>query len=137
MNIYSQPGEKVIFSYPTAGHKHDQDKVLKYLTLNETYTVKELDVESYHTDVFLEEFPDIAFNSVHFTNKDSIESNIDFESSDIEIVSKIDYLKELATERGFIIRSGENKAFIFQMVAVAEGDTELEAVEKAIGYIFS
>lgn len=35
-----------------------------YLGFNRVYTIEQVDVYSYHTDIFLEGFGDIAFNSV-------------------------------------------------------------------------
>lgn len=135
MNIHAKKGEKVIFKYPTAGHKHDHELVKKYLSLNEIYTVERTIVSEYHTDVYLEEFPNVAFNSVNFESEQEEKIKLDF--SNMEEMSKIDYLKELAFERGYIIKSDGNKAYVFKVVAVAEENSELEAVEAAMSYVIS
>ena len=38
----------------------------KLLTLGEVYTIKKIEQHSWHTKVFLKEFPDVEFNSVWF-----------------------------------------------------------------------
>lgn len=135
MNIYAKKGDKVIFKYPTAGHKHDHELVKKHLTLNELYTVNKTVVGEYHTDVYLEEFPNITFNSVNFESEQEEELKLDFEN--IEEMSKIDYLKEMALDRGYIIKTQGNKAYVFKVVAIAEENSELEAAEAAMSYIIS
>jgi len=40
------------------------------------YTVDYTEVSSWHTDVFLEEFPNESFNSVHFAEIDSAEGKL-------------------------------------------------------------
>ena len=37
-----------------------------YLTQGAIYTVAEVEAHDWHTKVYLEEFPDLEFNSVHF-----------------------------------------------------------------------
>jgi hypothetical protein len=43
----------------------DKDNA-KYLELNKIYTVDYIEIHSWHTKVFLKEFPGIEFNSVWF-----------------------------------------------------------------------
>lgn len=38
----------------------------KHLTVGMIYTIEKIEQHSYHTKVFLEEYPDIPFNSVWF-----------------------------------------------------------------------
>lgn len=40
------------------------------LTVGETYTVRDIDVHSWHTIVYLREFPGVGFNSVLFEEID-------------------------------------------------------------------
>lgn len=68
MNIYAKPGTKIKFSRPTAGYEHHQETAARYLTVGNVYTVHETDVGGWHTDVYLTEFPGIAFNSVMFSD---------------------------------------------------------------------
>lgn len=66
MNIYARNGHKVIFANPTAGYKDDQRIAKQHLTVGHSYTIDYTDVGSWHTDVYLLEFPNRAFNSVMF-----------------------------------------------------------------------
>jgi len=69
MNIYAQAGSKVIFTNPEDGYTYDQEHAKKYLVKGEVYTVANTEVGSWRTDVYLEEFPDTSFNSVHFSDR--------------------------------------------------------------------
>lgn len=66
MEIYALRGHKVKCVTLTAGYKHDQEIAKRNLLLNEIYTVDHTDVHNYSTDVYLEEIPGVAFNSVFF-----------------------------------------------------------------------
>jgi hypothetical protein len=66
MDIYSKKGTKVIFNHPQAGYSHHIETAKKYLKIGEEYTVEKTAVGHFHTDVYLQEFPNIAFNSVMF-----------------------------------------------------------------------
>lgn len=66
MNIYAKKGDRVIFSHPKAGYYYDQQTASKYLKLGEIYTVELTNVGGFSTRVYLQEFKDISFNSVHF-----------------------------------------------------------------------
>lgn len=68
MNIYALPGSKVIFAYPDSGYESDQERAKKYLKVGEIYTIKEIRVHDWSTEVFLEEVPGVAFNSVLFND---------------------------------------------------------------------
>ena len=48
------------------GHDYQKEDVSRNLTLETPYTIAILHVGSWSTEVFLEELPGIAFNSVHF-----------------------------------------------------------------------
>lgn len=65
-NIYASKGAKVVFSHPDTGYLHHQETAKEHLTLGKTYTVEETQIDSFHTDVFLQEIPEVAFNSVLF-----------------------------------------------------------------------
>ena len=67
MNIYSEPGTKVKFSFPENGRDWDQEKTKKHLDVNGIYTVLRTVVHHSTTDVYLEEVYGIAFNSVNFS----------------------------------------------------------------------
>ena len=59
-------GDKVVFSHPDAGWPHDRVRAKKYLTEGQKYTVREVEIHDWHTNIHLEEFPETFFNSVHF-----------------------------------------------------------------------
>ena len=68
MDINTKIGSKVRFSFPENGMTYDKETARKYLKINETYTVKEINIGRWRTDIILEEFPTIEFNSVQFEN---------------------------------------------------------------------
>ncbi len=70
MNIYTLSGKKVRCVNLSGGYNYHQELAKKHLVVGEEYTVDYTDVGSWHTDVFLTEFPDVAFNSVFFENVD-------------------------------------------------------------------
>ena len=70
MDIYSPPGTKVIFAHPDSGTTYDQEKSQKHLTEEIVYTVKKTEVQSFKSDVILEEIPGIKFNTVMFSEYD-------------------------------------------------------------------
>ena len=49
-----------------AGYNYQKEKIKKYLEFGKEYTVDYTDVDSSSTDVYLQEFPDLSFNSVFF-----------------------------------------------------------------------
>lgn len=66
MNIYAKEGDKVICSTHNAGYDIEKEKVKKYLVIGQEYTIDCTVVDNWSTDVYLQEFPDIPFNSVFF-----------------------------------------------------------------------
>ena len=69
MNIDTRPGALVTFAYPTHGYKHDQELAAKQLVVGHNYTVARTEIHNWHTDVYLEGFGDIRFNSVVFMDE--------------------------------------------------------------------
>lgn len=68
MNIYAPRGAKVVFLNQN-GYDHDLEYARSCgLVEGHTYTVDRTVVHSWITDVYLQEFPDIPFNSVMFRN---------------------------------------------------------------------
>jgi len=59
-------GVKIINSNPDSGYDPDVMQNKKYLKLGETYTVSKVRSGDWHTEIYLEEFPDIPFNSIQF-----------------------------------------------------------------------
>lgn len=68
MNIYALKGHKVKCETLSAGYNHHKEVAEKYLEVGKEYTVEKTQVDSWHTDVWLKEFPDIIFNSVFFVD---------------------------------------------------------------------
>jgi len=68
MNIYAKKGHKVVATKVgiNSGYDHHKETAKKYLKAGKTYTVDYTDVNNWHTNVFLQEIPKVAFNSVHF-----------------------------------------------------------------------
>lgn len=66
MNIYALEGHKVRCSTLSAGYTYDQEIAKKYLEVSKEYTIGATVVHSSSTDVWLQEFPDVNFNSVFF-----------------------------------------------------------------------
>lgn len=69
MDINTSIGSKVIFAFPDNGMGYERKAAIKCLKLNHEYTIERIDVGGWHTTIYLKEFPDIPFNSVHFKNK--------------------------------------------------------------------
>lgn len=46
------------------GYTSHSETAIKYLQIGEIYNVQKVDIDAWHTDVYLEEFPGVAFNSV-------------------------------------------------------------------------
>ena len=68
MDIYSIKGTKIIFKHESNGYKSHQETARKHLKLGAVYTVNRTDIGESHTDVYVEELPNVAFNSVMFEN---------------------------------------------------------------------
>ena len=75
MNIYAEEGEKVIFAYPQCGYDGDKTRAAKYLEVGKEYTVSWTEVGGFSSVVYLEEFPNVPFNTVMFES--SSRQNID------------------------------------------------------------
>lgn len=68
MDIHAKPGSKVVFKYPGNGRDSCKERAKKHLKEGEVYTVRLTCVGNWHTDVYLEEIPNVAFNSVMFAD---------------------------------------------------------------------
>ncbi len=69
MNIRSPKGTKIVYAFPENGYTFDQDLAKRSdLIVGEEYTVSRIIVRSWDSKVFLEEKPDIGFNTVLFKN---------------------------------------------------------------------
>jgi len=67
MDIYTPAGQKVRY---LNNHGHDSEREAANLHLQEgaVYTLLRTKIFKYRTEIFLQEFPDIPFNSVMFVN---------------------------------------------------------------------
>ena len=72
MNIYALKGYPVRVTERSIknGTKSDKDKAKQYLTVGGEYVVERTNVGDWHTDVTLQEFPDVEFNVVQFEEVD-------------------------------------------------------------------
>ena len=67
---------KAKYNKPDSGWEEDQELCRKLLVLNETYSVYNVEVHSWHTDVYLCGF-DEPFNSVNFTYYDETGNEVE------------------------------------------------------------
>lgn len=67
IDIYSKEGTKVKYT-GKGGYDCHKEYANKHLKVGEIYTIDHTDVGGWHTDVYLKEVPDKAFNSVHFVD---------------------------------------------------------------------
>ncbi len=71
IDIFSiKPGDRVAYSFPNNGYESHQLTASKYLNLNQVYIVSHVKIDNWHTDINLEDYPNIAFNSVMFSKPD-------------------------------------------------------------------
>lgn len=68
MNIYSEAGTRVRYSFSENGSDGDKKLALEHLVPGELYTVKRTLVDNFYTSVELEEFPGVRFNTVMFAD---------------------------------------------------------------------
>lgn len=70
MDIYAEKEHKVTVTEKTInfGYDHDKKKANQYLKVGEIYIVDYTDVLPWSTDVYLQEFPGVRFNVVHFVD---------------------------------------------------------------------
>lgn len=66
MNIYAEKGDKVVCDTLNAGYEPDREIAKKYLEVGKVYTIEYTEVDDWHTDVYLKEFPNVGFNSAFF-----------------------------------------------------------------------
>jgi len=66
MDIYAGSGTLVIFTHPNNGYPGDQKEAAKFLEVGEVYTVEKTDVANWMTRVYLQEIPNVSFDSAMF-----------------------------------------------------------------------
>lgn len=77
MNIYALKGHRVKCDTLSAGYNYHQEVAKKHLEIGKEYIVEKTQVYSWYTDVCLQGFPGLKFNSVFF--KDVIEQTEEFD----------------------------------------------------------
>lgn len=85
MNIYALKDHKVICKTLSAGYESDQETAKKYLEIGKIYTIKSTTVHSWNTDVYLQEFPNVKFNSVFFEDSTEQSKEMDEQHPDYSI----------------------------------------------------
>jgi len=70
MEIYAIKGHLVKVTEETKnyGHSSDVELIKEKIQIGKTYTVDHTNVFGFRTEVFLEEIPGVAFNSVNFVD---------------------------------------------------------------------
>jgi len=71
----TKTGNSIKFAHPTAGYQHDQDQAGEHLVVGEIYKVSRIDVHDWNTNIWLEGFPEVIFNSVMFDNVEWVNHN--------------------------------------------------------------
>lgn len=67
MDMLQAPmGTKIVFCEADAGYQSDMDKLAKYLTLGNEYTLFDREIHGSSTDIWIEEVEGVSFNSVSF-----------------------------------------------------------------------
>ena len=67
MNIFNASvGSKIVFCHPENGSNYDKKKTPEYLKVGGVYTVSQIDIGSFNTYIYVEEVPNVKFNSVMF-----------------------------------------------------------------------
>lgn len=67
MNIFNaSAGSKITFAHPEKGSTYEREKTAKHLKVGETYTINKIYIGGFNTDIYLDEVPDVKFNSVMF-----------------------------------------------------------------------
>lgn len=66
MNIFALKGHRIKCVTLSAGYSHHQIIAEKHLEVEKEYTIESTDLFSYYADVYLQEIPNVKFNSVFF-----------------------------------------------------------------------
>lgn len=66
MNIFALKGHKVKCSNLSKGYPHQQQVAKNHLNIGQEYTIEKTEVDAWSTNVWLQEFPTVKFNSVFF-----------------------------------------------------------------------
>lgn len=70
MSLDTKKGDKITITDATCNNGFESDRLLirKHLKPGENYTVKYVDLGKFYSVVYIEEVPDVAFNTVNFEN---------------------------------------------------------------------
>ena len=66
MNIYALKGHKVRCSNLSSDYEYRLEVARQHLAIGKEYLIEKTEVGSSHTEVYLQEFPEIGFNSSLF-----------------------------------------------------------------------
>lgn len=82
MKLYAEKGHKVCVTEHSIknGHDFDKEQVKKYLKVGQFYTIEKMDVYDFNSNVVLEEFPELIFNSVNFIDI-NLKTSFDMENN--------------------------------------------------------
>lgn len=64
--LHCERGSKVKAVDLEAGMKGDSEQAKKFLSIGQIYEVEALNVGSWYSSIWLKEFPNVKFNTVHF-----------------------------------------------------------------------
>lgn len=71
MDIFkAKSGDIVICKSDYQNYYGGCEEIKEHLKVGNEYTIEEVDIHSWHTNVYLEGFPGLPFNSVHFELKE-------------------------------------------------------------------
>jgi hypothetical protein len=77
MNIYALKGHKVKCETLSACYNCHEEVAQKHLEVGKEYTVEKTQVDNWSTDVWLQEIPNVKFNSAFF--EDVVEQSDDID----------------------------------------------------------
>ncbi len=92
MDIYTQPGSKVVF-IAEGGMGHDvPDAIMSGLQKDAEYTVSHLEVGGFSSRVYLKEFPGMGFNTVMFEDSEARAARLSREAEKLKQVEGLRFV---------------------------------------------
>ena len=126
MNIYADRGNTVLVTKETAHNGYDDDKkqVEKHLQIGKLYTIRKTEVHSSSTTVYLQEFPNMTWNSVNFIDYVPKPNEDDFKEENEVVIEAFEFAMRKWTR--------ENKDQIQARKMCKEGITKLSDSEMIV-----
>ena len=62
----AKPGDMIVFAHPTNGSDYDIKEAKELLVVGEQYEITQIEVQGFHTNIWLEGYEGTIFNSVMF-----------------------------------------------------------------------